>query len=357
MKKYLLSSLLLALALPMSAQLTQRVSGGNINDPGLTYTLPQTALEVTVEAQCTQRKAGPFAQFAERYLGITDAPQEDATVWTVRSISVLPVAVADTSKRFHVNFSAPQTPALHLTDDGRLWGINMQPEPQTAVAEPEETEPEQKNRLSPVSVMNEEMLKAGSKNKQAEIAARQIFRIRESRLNLLTGEVDNLPADGASFQLVLDNLEAQEKAYLELFTGTETVTLQQKQFSYLPLLSMGSHEALLFRFSRHYGFVDNDDLVGEAYMLRIDVIEDNTQVPVLTDAKGRPRPAATGIAYNVPGKLNYAVMHGGEKLAYGTQAAGQFGHVERLPQTQFVDKRNPVKAQFDLLTGSLKVYE
>lgn len=46
----------------------------------------------------------------------------------------------------------------------------------------------------------------------AEVAAKQLYRIRESRLNLVTGEVDELPADGESFKLIIQQLDEQEAA-------------------------------------------------------------------------------------------------------------------------------------------------
>ena len=54
---------------------------------------------------------------------------------------------------------------------------------------------------------------AGSTAKQAEVAAKQIYRIRESRLNILTGEADNLPPDGEAMKLVIQQLEEARKRH------------------------------------------------------------------------------------------------------------------------------------------------
>ena len=51
-------------------------------------------------------------------------------------------------------------------------------------------------KVTDASVFSEELLMAGSTAKQAEVAAKQIYRIRESRMNILTGDADNLPPDG-----------------------------------------------------------------------------------------------------------------------------------------------------------------
>lgn len=52
---------------------------------------------------------------------------------------------------------------------------------------------------------------AGSTARQAEVAAKQIYRIRESRLNILTGEADNLPPDGEAMKLVIQQWKSRKK--------------------------------------------------------------------------------------------------------------------------------------------------
>lgn len=347
---------MLATMLSASAQQAVKVVGGDAQHTGITYTLPKTGVKIVASAQCKVVKAGIYAQFAEKLLGITDAPQYDETAWTMPGVRLEPLAVADTSKTFHLYcFDRVVSPKFYLTPEGNLWSVNKEPEVKSVIETVEESAADNASlTLTPVNVMSEELLKAGSKAKQAEIAARQIFRIRESRLNLLTGEVDNLPADGASFQLVLDNLKAQEDAYMQLFMGTTTLTTTQREFVCFP--SAASKE-VLFRFSRHFGFVDADDLSGQPFQLTVTVLDDNTKVPVLHDAKGRVLPTPVGVAYNVPGKVAIALEYGGETLGKQELQVAQLGHIEYLPATQFVDKKAPKAAQFNTQTGGLVSFE
>ena len=67
----------------------------------------------------------------------------------------------------------------------------------------------------------------------AEVAAKQLYRIRESRLNLVTGEVDELPADGESFKLIIQQLDEQEAALMELLMGTPKTETIIKNFDYI----------------------------------------------------------------------------------------------------------------------------
>ncbi|MBP5214683.1 MAG: DUF4831 family protein [Bacteroidales bacterium] len=345
----------------LMAQEVRKVYVGDNQHAGITYTLPQTVVRVQATAVCTRVKAGEFAPYAEKYLGITDAVLDDRTDWQITGVTLTPAAAPDTSRTFHIQFNEKQPmPTFYLTKEGSLWSINCEPnvtkksQPEAA-AEESADEASKKNNLRPINVMTEELLRAGSKAKQAEIAARAIFRIRESRLNLLTGEVDNLPADGASFQLVLDNLEAQEAAYMELFTGKTTVETCTREFEFLPVQETKNH--VLFRFSHHYGFVDADDLSGEPYQLSVSITHDNRQVPELTDAKGRKLPVATGVAYIQPGKASIRLTSQGATLGSGEWPMAQFGHVEFLPSTHFAHKNAPVSALFDPLTGSMQLYQ
>ena len=342
---------MLGAAAPSMAQDVSRVQVGDNQNYGITYQLPATQVMITAEARCTQFKAGVFAQYAEKYLGLTDVPMEDATTWTLLGTSMQQQAVRDTARTYHIIFSDKAPAPTFWLSDGCLLAINREPVEPTAAEVPAAQPAEQKTELHATSVMNEELLKAGSRSKQAEIAARQIFRIRESRLNLLTGDVDNLPADGASFQMVLDNLQAQEAAYMELFTGTTTTSTQQRTFTFRPV---GEGKTVLFRFSQHFGFVDADDLAGEPYYMMVTVTDDRRQVPVLLDAKGKPKPVATGVAYTVPGKARLELTFKGTTLTQAEWSMGQFGHVEFLSAQQFTNKKVPASALFDAQTGEIR---
>ena len=55
------------------AQETKRLTAEKHNEYGLIYSLPQTHLDIEVVATKTTRKAGPYYQYAEKYLGIPGA--------------------------------------------------------------------------------------------------------------------------------------------------------------------------------------------------------------------------------------------------------------------------------------------
>ena len=55
------------------------------------------------------------------------------------------------------------------------------------------------------------------------LIAKEIYNIRESKNALVRGQADNMPKDGEQLKIMLANLEEQEAAMTEMFSGTLTV--------------------------------------------------------------------------------------------------------------------------------------
>ena len=77
------------------------VSAQKTSDPAgnLTYCLPSTTLTLEVDAVQEKFYAGPYAKFAEKYLGV-EARQKDETVFQLTQIRMTPSVEADQSRRF-----------------------------------------------------------------------------------------------------------------------------------------------------------------------------------------------------------------------------------------------------------------
>lgn len=359
MKKYVIAALSALLTAGSVAQTVQQVTIGDNMDYGLTYSLPITRIEVIVKAHCTKVEAGEFAPYAEKYLGLKNVAQEDQTSWEISEIQLKGAAQADSARTFHIYFSDKVAlPTFYLTDDRCLWTINQKPE-QTTPSNPSNpsnlsnpSNPSNSLRLKPTDVMTSDLLKAGSRAKQAELVADEIFSLRESRSDLIRGEADNVPNDGQQLQLMLDHLTAQEEALLSLFVGTTTERDEVQTFSFVP--SDDVSRELIFRLSRELGFVEKDDLAGAPYYLSVSVIEDNRLDEMTANARKK---LEKGIAYCIPGKAHVTLFTASQKLAEGDIPMAQFGHVEMLPQAQFTNKKRPCSAVFVPSTGAIKLFE
>ena len=94
------TTLILALMLAVFPQFAKAQK----SDPqGLvTYSLPNTTITLDVEAVQEKFHAGPYARFAEKYLGIKARQKDESTV-QLTQIRMAPLVEADHSRRYSVN--------------------------------------------------------------------------------------------------------------------------------------------------------------------------------------------------------------------------------------------------------------
>lgn len=340
----------LLLGLPLAAQ-TKVVKKNAVkaNNFGITYSLPKTSLIVEAEVTKVTCKAGPYYQYAEKYLAVQDAIAEDAVYYELGKVRLINRGVPDPDNTYIVEFK-PGTvaPYAYLTEDGLLCSINTEYVPAEEKAEKKAVAAKQGAAQN--SVLSEELLMAGSTARQAEVAAKQIYRIRESRMDILTGEADNLPPDGEAMKLVIQQLEAQEQTLSHLFTGTTEKTTDLYEVSIIP--SDELDKEVIFRFSKQLGIVDADDLGGAPVYMNLIATERAPQLePKEAEKKEK---SLKGIIYNVPGKAKVEITMGKRTLYKGEAQITQFGTQEGLAPVMFEDKKAPVKISFYPETGAIK---
>lgn len=336
-----------ALPLLSVAQDMVKLVPDKFNEYALNYYLPYTVADIEFVATKTVCKAGPYYKYAKKYLGVTDIVTEDSETWAIERVCMVPRGIADTENRYQLTFKSGQTPYIYVNPDGLIYSINAEPEIADLSCPP--VAPDEPDSIDVSKVFSEELLMSGSIAKMAEVAAKQIYRIRESRLDLLTGDVDKMPADGDSFKLIIAQLDAQEAALTALFLGTKSVERIVKRVEYCPEDDVESE--ILFRFSDFLGFVDADDLSGAPVSISVTVTEKG-EYPV--DNKGNivelPKKA---LAYTIPGKAVIAISYDGRTYVEEELPIAQLGVVYGLDSSWFVDKKAPANAVFDATTGAL----
>jgi hypothetical protein len=354
---FITGCLLLYIATPLGAQtkVTKKIAARS-NDFGVTYFLPKTSLTIHVEVIKTTSKAGTYYRYAEKYLGIKNPVEEDKTYYQLGKVSLTNKGVPDTNNAYIVEFKAGTTaPYVYLTEEGLICTINAEYEPpkeEAPAQEPPSTATAADNDAH-TAVFFEELLMAGSTAKQAEVAAKQIYRIHESRLNILTGEADNLPPDGESMKVVIQELERQEKALTALFTGTYTKETSYYDIDITPYEDL--EREVLFRFSDLLGMVDADDLSGAPVYLQLKAVERPAAPPVLDPKEAEKKDKMMkGIIYNVPGKATVEITINRKSLYKGEILVAQFGRRENLVPVMFEDRKKPVKVYFYPETGAVK---
>ena len=81
----LLSALLFSVSAIAQTEVTAGVTRGK--DYGVTYVLPKTEIELTVQATKHTYTPGEFSKYAERYLRLNNVSSEPETYWTLDKMS------------------------------------------------------------------------------------------------------------------------------------------------------------------------------------------------------------------------------------------------------------------------------
>lgn len=344
MKKNILIFSALLLATTAAAQTEVTVGVMNGKDYGVTYVLPKTEIEFVLQTTKHTYTPGEFSKYADRYLRLNNVSAEPEEYWTLDKIQTRVAGVPDKDNVYFVKLKDKTVaPLMELTQDGIVRSINM---PFSGQQDNQRTKPATAPEASidPRSFLTEEILMSNSSAKMAELIAKEIYSIRESKNALLRGEADNMPKDGAQLKLMLDNLNQQERAMTEMFSGT---VKDEPKTVIIRLTPKEMKNEVAFRFSKKLGVVANDDLAGEPYYVSVT----NLNTPDLSNAVENKK-KLEGVAYNVPGRAQVILTQNNKKLFDEELPITQFGTKEYLAPVLF-NKSATVKVLFDTATGGL----
>ena len=314
-------------------------------DYGVTYLLPKTEIEIVVQATKHTYMPGEFCKYADRYLRMNNVSADPNIYWTIDKVQTHVAGVPDKDNVYFVKLKDKTVaPLMELTEDGIVRSINIPLNSHTIPAT--KITAAAQEIIDPRKFLTEEILMASSRAKMAELVAKEIYNIRESKNALLRGEADNMPQDGAQLKIMLDNLNAQEDAMTKMFSGTRDK--EEKTFTIRLTPDKELNNEVAFRFSKKLGVVANNDLAGTPFYI---TLKDLKTVKMPQD-DGKKKKEPEGIAYNVPGQAQITLTDGKKKLYEGEVPVTQFGIIEYLAPVLF-NKNSTIKVYFDPNTGGL----
>jgi hypothetical protein len=346
MKKLLFLSILSVFGFLASAQSTFSLIEG---ESALVYSLPKTEFNIEIETEKTTQKPGVFYRYSERYLATNKVITEEKTNFRLKNIKVKTNAIPDSSRTYSlVPNRGLQTFRLSVNTQGILCGVNVACETEKPISPAAVIPARESSKTDQLLPLGEEYMLAGSEAKLAEGIAKQIYRIRERRLSLLTADVDKLPTDGDSFKAMLEGLNKLERELTELFTGKTTVETQSQAISIIPLKPINNQ--VLFRLSALKGIVAADDLSGIPYYIRI-LPDSITVAPA--DPKAKPEKQALFCV--LPAATQLTIGDGINPLYSNKFFVPQFGKTIPLPESLF--RKEGMKLHIDCQTGRILNFE
>lgn len=298
------------------------------------YALPQTTVTLAVTAEKETFLAGPYAQYAQKYLGDA-ARMEDAVTYSIKSIDLVPYIEADMSKTYTTTLSGKDAssstflqmcsqglialsdsytgkseawrfPSIAANDrfDGKDPNGNLTTST-TTLYKSVSTE----NGFRKVAVQQSEVIEKSLEKKAAE-AAQTIFNLRKSRVQIITGDTD-ATFSGEALKAAIDEITRLEEEYMTLFYGIKETSLQTKNFDVTPTAANDKQMYVAFRISTTDGLLPASDVVGRPVVLQL--IPDKAQ-PRMESAAAAKGAVKKQIMYRIPATATAKILDGEEML-------------------------------------------
>ncbi|MBQ3246733.1 MAG: DUF4831 family protein [Alistipes sp.] len=252
MRGFVLTIFTVLMALSASAQSDYIVQTGKVvsNDGTVRFVEPKSTIVVDVTVEKREIIVGPYARYAQKYLGVR------APLSGKESYSIVGATIA-------------------LADDALLKATASVATPTVEVISHSGNERDFA-RLLPHRIDS----RALTADEAAAEAATAIFSLRKSRFELITAQAGE-NVFGGGLESALREIDKYENAYLELFFGKELVSTTTERITLMP--SGDKFNYVLWRFNDKAGLVPATDLSGEIIMLRIEPSGD-TSLKHITEA-------------------------------------------------------------------------
>lgn len=348
---FVLSSIL---ALPGFSQQTKVLTAEKHNEYGLVYSLPVTALRISVTARKETRTAGPYSQYAKRYIGTSNAITENSVNWTITDIKVEPFGVKDDERQYLMQLKAGSTTFIGVAADGMLLSINAEPDPTNPVGggmllSESRLLKSEGGVEDYLDYVNQDYLSAQNSMRQAEMLAAARMDVIEAYNEFVSGTSDNMPEAQGQLEVMMERQAQQRDAMTRAFTGTTTLEEFSSEYVYIP---DGEGEAVIFRMSDFNGLVAPDDYSGSPVYINVEITNEGSLPldPVTNEPKAFPK---DGVVYAIPGSARVSLYTSSRDLFSKEFEFSQFGTTFALAPTLFTDKKNPSYARFSPVTGAL----
>ena len=236
------------------------------------YALPRTVFRLSVVAERDVYTAGPYAAYAEKYLGIPKVQTAGKTRYAIKRCTVetyhesdvrqlYVVQPSDNSMRFDF-FKMTKDGLMLLADNfSQLAGSGLRSfEAQAALpvftnvgvesmfreVKPDTADVEEELEQIP-------MVSAQPKTQEerAAEAAQHLFNLRKRKFEMLTGDIDAVFSSNEALKVALAELKKLERDYLTLFVGKHVKTQAAYYYDVAPTEVIDSYP--VFKFSEDSG--------------------------------------------------------------------------------------------------------
>ena len=341
--KLILALALMALPVAASAQKKSDPEGF------LTYSLPSTTIVLEVEAVQEKFYVGPYARYAEKYLGIK-ARQKDETTFQLTEIKITPLVEADQTKRYTTNVKKGQIDATFLKlssvglisfsdakfGDESVWrfptetqgdfsgkGVSSNLTSQSATLYRSDNSASAYDKVS----VQQDMLVEKTPEQRAAETANMILKLRKQRLQIVTGDTD-ATYSGEAMGTAIGEITRLEEEYMMLFTGYSEYQTQTMRFEVVPQADKTDQMYIAFRLSDTSGLVPADNLSGKPVIMEI--VPQEFADPTVSEVEVKNAKEVLAY-YRIPAICTVKLMDGANLLLQSRMPVYQLGRESSLP--------------------------
>ena len=309
----------------------------------LTYSLPSTVISIDVEAVQEKFYAGPYAKYAEKYLGIKPRMKDENTV-QLTQVRMTPLVEPDQTRRYSVDVKkrVEEATLMKLASGGFVTFADAKHGDQTVWRFPTEEKgdfsgkgvssnltsgsttlyrkDDRESAYNRIAVQQDMVIE-----KTAAETAAMILKLRKQRLQIVTGDTD-ATYSGEAMGAAIEELTRLENEYMTLFTGYSEKQPQHMTFEVIPDPAKENQMYVAFRMSEAGGLVPADNLSGKPVVMEI-VPQAFAQPEVKDEKKSKD----VGVYYRIPAACTVKLLDGMDLIFQTRMPIYQLGQESSLP--------------------------
>lgn len=325
------------------------------------YTLPLTVIRVDIDVIEKRFIKGPYSDYADRLLGLKNIVKEDYFEYELSDVNMSAESRPDGDNYYYVELLKSRDNKqiiVELTEDGFLKHISNNCFPLSK--SPTDNIIEKTTNLGEyfkyyasssqyekvdtiyrtITIENEVITKKyltstlveRPNEAKAKEMAESIGKIRESRLNLISGYQET-SYDKNTLEYMINQLNELENEYMSLFKGVSLSKKIRYTYYYTPSPDITQDYAPLFKFSQNAGITDLNSPNGRE--VSILVLRDNytNKLAQYTNQLANNQKTNNehkGIYYRIPEYAEAKINYMGKEIGNRTMLINQFGVITTM---------------------------
>lgn len=346
---------------------------------GFYYALPRTVLNIDVTVTKTEKVPGPFAEYAGKYLGLTDVIRDKSVNYDLSDIKISSYAEPDPTQFYFVKYDPEAFEDkpfyISFTESGLIKSVNtyfdsesyklaLEEQNEYGYQESEATfdyfiDTNLKEKIDTIvqmvikdtviverQIFQSSWVEKGKETRAKEVAD-FILKLRNQKMDLISG-FQEIQYQKETIEYMHKEINKVESSYLDLFTGLTSTSKIKYRFTYLPDKSAVGRHRQIFRFCNEEGIfpVSRRDK-GSLVSLELQRDETTRQPEVFIRRNTDPKIKEYGFYYRIPEHAKVTIKQGDTIKSDARLLITQFGTIASLPSDN-------LKIEFYPNTGFIK---